>query len=178
MTYFCSLIEPRTPTPSPTYTRVFQRSPPNLPWAYYSQPSPQINLTTHPIIAAGNMLVREMPEDMAVKVKRPVETTLVLNKGSLVVFDMSSICGFLVYFAYCALHSHQSIHSCLLSQSTTRTHTPHPANSSPHDGMASQSPTLACSAMARGVALVANLVTSKALLSLPFFSVIGTSTLC
>ena len=48
------------------------------------------------------MLIREMPEDMTVKVKRPVETTLVLNKGSLVVFDMSSICVFpFFYFVYC-----------------------------------------------------------------------------
>lgn len=94
MASFCSLLELRTPTPSPTYTRVFQRSPANLPWAYHFQSSLHINLITHPITAAGNMLTREMPEDVTVKVKRPVETTLVLNKGSLVVFDMSSICAF------------------------------------------------------------------------------------
>ena len=52
-----------------------------------------------------------MPEDVTVKVKRPVETTLVLNKGSLVVFEMSSICAFpFFYFVYCPFPSHQSIH--------------------------------------------------------------------
>jgi len=57
------------------------------------------------------MLTREMPEDVVVKVKRPVETTLVLNKGSLVVFDMSSICAFpFFYFVYCPFLSRPSTH--------------------------------------------------------------------
>ena len=37
------------------------------------------------------MLTRTMPEDVVVKVKHPIETTMVLKKDSLIIIDMIAL---------------------------------------------------------------------------------------